>query len=70
MKKVVSCVQSRVVVMVVVYLQAAPYSSRTSMGENEYGSCACVRELYVIDEIEKGVSIFLGLFTDDSVMSL
>jgi hypothetical protein len=41
--------------------------SRTSMGENECGSCACVRELYSVDE---RVFIFLGLFIDDSVMSL
>jgi hypothetical protein len=54
---------------VVVRLQAAPYLSRTSMGENECGLCSCVRELYVIDEIEEGVSIFLGLFIDVSVMS-
>jgi len=40
------------------------------MGENECGSCACMRELYVTDEIEEGVSIFLGLLIDDSVMSL
>lgn len=38
--------------------------------ENDCGSCACVLELYVIDEIENGVFIFLKLFSDDSVTSL
>jgi hypothetical protein len=33
---------------------------RTSMGENECGSCACVRELYV-DEIEEGGFHFSGI---------
>ena len=40
------------------------------MGENECGSQACMLELYVIDEIEKGVFICLGLFIDDGFMLL
>jgi hypothetical protein len=40
------------------------------MGENECGSCACVRELYSVNEIEGRVFIFWGLFIDDSVTSL
>jgi len=39
-------------------------------GYNDCWSCACVLELYVIDEIEYGVFVFLELFIDDGVMSL
>jgi hypothetical protein len=40
------------------------------MGENGTGSCACVFDLYVVDEIKQGVFIFLRLFIDDSVVPL
>ena len=40
------------------------------MGENECGPQACVFELYVIDEIIKGIFICLGLFIDDDFMWL
>jgi hypothetical protein len=40
------------------------------MGENECGSKTCMLELYVIDEIKKGVFICLGLFIDDGFMLL
>jgi hypothetical protein len=40
------------------------------MGENEYGSCSFMSESYVVNEIKKGVFIFLELFIDDSVILL
>jgi hypothetical protein len=45
-------------------------TKKIKWGENEYGLCVCVLELYVIDEIEKGVFNILELFIDDSVMLL
>ena len=56
--------------VVVVCPQAALYKAEHQLGENEYASCVCVLELYVIDEIKKGVLNFLELFIDDSVMLL
>ena len=40
------------------------------MEESESGSCACVFESLIVDEIEKVVFIFLRFFVDDSVMPL
>jgi len=40
------------------------------MGESGSGSCTCMFDLYIIDEIKKGVFMFLRLFIDDSVMPL
>jgi len=56
--------------VVVECLQAALYKAEHLSGKNEYGSCVCVLESNVIDEIEKGVFNFLELFIDDSVMLL
>jgi len=38
--------------------------------EGESGSCICMLELYIVDKIKKGISIFLRLFIDDSAVSL
>lgn len=40
------------------------------MGENEYGSCTFMFKSYVVNEIKKGVFIFLELFIDGSVILL
>jgi hypothetical protein len=41
------------------------------MGESGTGSCACMFDLYIIDEIKWGGGfIFLRLFIDDSVVPL
>jgi hypothetical protein len=40
------------------------------MGESESRSCARVFELYIVDEIKKGVFIFLRLFIGDRDMPL
>jgi hypothetical protein len=40
------------------------------MAENEYGTCAFMFESHVVNEIKKGVFIFLKLFIDDSVILL
>jgi hypothetical protein len=40
------------------------------MGESEIGSCACMLELCVVDEVKEDVCIFRSLFVDDCVMSL
>ena len=56
--------------VVMLCLQAALYKAEHQLGENECGSCVCMFELYVTDEIKKGVSKSLELFIDDSVMLL
>jgi hypothetical protein len=40
------------------------------MGEGKSQSCVCILELFIVDEIKKGVFVFLGLLIDDSAMSL
>jgi hypothetical protein len=40
------------------------------MGESVSGPWTCVFDLYIVDEIEKGVFMFLRLFIDVSVMLL
>ena len=36
------------------------------MGERESGSCACVFKVYIVDELQKGIFIFLRVLIDDS----
>jgi len=40
------------------------------MGESGSGSCACVFDLHIIEEIKNGVFMFFRLFIDDSVVPL